>query len=275
VSAVSDFLAEPTFWWGGLAGAIVTSVVAPLITARSVRASDKRKFEQENSVLDRKFEQERSARAEQIAREDKTRAEQIAREDAARAEQITREDKLRRDESLYAAATEFTDVCTDILMNSIDVKGAFNAIRDMFYNRAGLADSKADDKLDHATKVAEQNKRIAMPFNKLRLVAPNNVLEAGSRLNAAMLAVLRTTTEPFAMPVTLKAAGDELDSFINIFRAEVGRDEYARSTAQEQAVTFLGNLKKQVDAYMQEAKAEMRAASFTSTPWDNMGQSAG
>jgi integrase len=28
---------QPTFWWGGLAGALVTGVVAPIITARSVR----------------------------------------------------------------------------------------------------------------------------------------------------------------------------------------------------------------------------------------------
>ncbi len=109
-----------------------------------------------------------------------------------------------------------------------------------------------------------------MSFNKLRLIAPNNVLESATQLNAAVMAVLRTTTEPFAMPVSLKAAGDQLDDFINVFREEVGRDEYTKSTAQQQVVSFLGNLKKQVDAYMQEAKREMMDAGFTSTPWANL-----
>ena len=63
----------------------------------------------------------------------------------------------------------------------------------------------------------------------------------------------------------------QLDNFINVFRKEIGRDEYTRSTAQQQVDTFLANLKKQVDAYMQEAKQEMRDAGFPSTPWDNMG----
>ena len=221
------------FWTGG----VIVGGRGSVGTYFSTRASDRRKFKQENTVLDRKE---------------------------------TREDKLREEESLYAAASEFTEVCTDILTNSIDAKGAFNAIRDMFYGRAGKADPKADDKLDHATKVTEQTKRIAVPFNKLRMVAPNNVLEAATQLNGAVLAVLRTTTEPFATPVTLKTAGDQLDNFINVFRKEIGREEYTQSTAQKQAVSFLGNLKKQVDAYMEEAKQEMKDAGFTSTPWDNL-----
>jgi hypothetical protein len=30
MSAVTEFLTQPSFWWGGLAGALVTGVVAPL-----------------------------------------------------------------------------------------------------------------------------------------------------------------------------------------------------------------------------------------------------
>jgi hypothetical protein len=221
------------FWTGGL----IVGGLGSIGTYFTTRASDTRKFKQEDEVLDRKE---------------------------------TREDKLRESENLYAAASEFTEVCSDILMNSVDTTGAFNAIRAMFYNRAGRADPKADDKIDHAAKRAEENKRIAVPFNKLRLVAPNNVLEAATQLNAATLALLRTTTEPFAIPITLKTAGDHLDNFINVFRREVGREPYTRSTAQEQTLTFLGNLKKQVHDYMEESKAEMRAAGFTSTPWDNL-----
>jgi hypothetical protein len=222
------------FWTGG----VVVGILGIIGTFVLTRAADKRRFNQEDKVL--------------------TRKEQ-------------RDDKLRQEENLYTAAGEFTEVCSDILMNAIDTKGAFNMIRDMFYNRAGLPDPKVDDKLDHATKVSEQTKRIALPFNKLRLVAPINVLEAASQLNAAVLGVLRTTTEPLAAPVTLKTAGDQLDNFINVFREEVGRDAYTRSTAQQQVDTFLANLKKQVDAYMQEAKQEMKAAGFRTTPWDNLG----
>jgi hypothetical protein len=222
------------FWTGGL----IVGSLGSVGTYFTTRASDKRRFNQEDKVLDRKE---------------------------------TREDKLREQESLYASAGEFTDVCSDILVNSIDAKGAFNTIRDMFYNRVGRADPNVDAKLDHVTKVTEQTKRIALPFNKLRLVAPNNVLEAATQLNAAVLTVVRMTTEPFATPITLKAAGDQLDNFINVFRSEIGRDEYTQSTAQQEVITFVGNLKKQVDAYMQEAKADMKAAGFKSTPWDKLG----
>ncbi|MGB0971075.1 MAG: hypothetical protein ACPGVG_08955 [Mycobacterium sp.] len=221
------------FWTGGL----VIGVLSGVITFVSTRASDRRKFKQEDKVLDRKED---------------------------------RDDKLREQESLYSAASEYTEVCSDILMNSIDTKGAFNAIRDMFFNTAGKADPKVEDKLDHATKMVEQTSRITVPINRLRLVAPNNVLEAATQLNAAMLAVLRTTTEPFAAPVTLKTAGDQLENFVNVFRKELGRDEYTKSMAQQQTLTFLANLQSQVDAYLVEAKADMRAAGFRSTPWDNM-----
>ena len=182
-----------------------------------------------------------------------------------------REDKLRDEESLYNVAMEYTGVCTDILTTSVDTKGAFNAIRDMFYNRAGRADPKVEDKIEHATKLAEENKRIIRPYNKLRLVAPKNVLEAATQLNAAVLTVLQTTTEPLATPVALKTAGERLDNFVNVFRKEVGRDEYTQATAQKQVISFLGNLKTQVDAYMEEAKADMKAAGFKTTPWDNLG----
>jgi hypothetical protein len=222
------------FWTGGL----IVGGLSGVGTYFTTRASDRRRFVQEDKVLDRKEE---------------------------------RDNKLREEENLYAAASDFTEACTDILMSSIDTKGAFNKIRDMFYNRTGKADPRADDKIDHAAKLAEHTKRITVPYNRLRLAAPNNVLDAATQLNAAVLALFRTTSDPFATPITLKAAGDQLDNFINVFRKEVGRDEYTRSTAQAQVVSFLTNLKKQVHEYMEEFKAEMRAAGFKTTPWDDLG----
>jgi hypothetical protein len=92
VSAISDFLTESSFWWGGLAGALVTGVVAPLITARSVRASDRRKATQEERMDDRKAE----------------------REDLRSNRQILRE-----------SANEFSAVCSSVFEKAIDAKGIF------------------------------------------------------------------------------------------------------------------------------------------------------
>jgi len=217
-------------------GAVVTAVVAPIITARSVRASDKRKADQEKAMQDRKDE---------------------------------REDKMREQENLYTVATEYVEVCSSILTDAIDTKGIFNMFRDMFYNKTGEADPMAALKFDRAEKVVESNKRIAMPFNKLRLAAPTNVLDAASRLNAAIVTVMKQTTEPFAAQVAMKTSGEELENFINVFRRELGREEYTESDAQKQVLTFMENLKGQVEAYMREAKADMKAAGFKTTPWDN------
>ncbi|MCV7198132.1 hypothetical protein [Mycobacterium angelicum] len=257
MSAVSDFFTQPGLWWGVPLGAIVAGTVGPVITARSVRASDRRKGTQEEKMHTLKADQDERLQAQKDAREDKLRREKEERED-----------KLRREETLYSAAIEFTEVASDILMNSVDIKGAFNSIRDKFYNRVGITDPNVDIKVEHATKVSENTKRIGVPFNKLRLVAPSHVLEAATQLNAAILAVLQTTTEPFATPVTFKTAGDRLDNFFSVFRKEVGQDEYTQSTSNRAVDSFMQTLKRQVDEYMEQAKADMKAAGFRTTPWD-------
>jgi hypothetical protein len=234
MSVWSDFLWTPQF----VTGSFVSGVLASGITFFSTRASDRRKFKQEKAMQARKEE---------------------------------RDDKLRDDESLYNVAMEFAEVCTDILMNSVDIKGAFNLIRDLVFTQAGANDPKAEDKIDHAMRVSEESKRITKPYNKLRMIAPKNVIEAAVNVNAAMLAVLRTTPEPFARPITYKVAADAIENFINVFRAEVGKDAYTASDAQNQTMSFLANLKKQVHDYVEESKAEMNAAGFKTTPWDNLG----
>lgn len=222
------------FWLGVPSGAVVAAIPA-LIGARSLRHSDTRKAAQEDKVQTRKEE---------------------------------REDKLRDEESLYNVAMDYIEVCTEILENTVDIKGAFNVIRDMFYNLAGADDPKADDKFDHATNASEEMKRIMKPFNKLRLIAPTDVIDAATDVNMALLATLRATTEPFAQPVTRKAAADAIEKFANVFRAEIGKDMYTASQAQERAMSFFANLQKQVDDYVEESKAEMRTAGFKTTPWD-------
>jgi Tfp pilus assembly protein PilV len=73
-------------------GSVVTGVVAPIITARSVRASDRRKAAQEERIQALNAEQEEKMQA----RKDE------------------REDKLREQQSLYTAATDFVVVSTGL-----------------------------------------------------------------------------------------------------------------------------------------------------------------
>jgi hypothetical protein len=233
MSAWLAYLSTPEFW----TGAFISGLLSGVITFFSTRASDRRKFKQEIEVLIRKEE---------------------------------REDKLRADENLYTVTTEYTEVVSDILINAIDVKGIFNMFRDAFFNATGQPDPKAMEKFDRSEKIVESNKRIGVPFNKLRLVAPTNVLDAALQLNTAVLAVMRVTIEPFAMPVAYKTAGEQLDTFINVFREEVGRGEYTKSAAHKQIMTFMDTLKNQVNSYMDVAKADMKAAGFKTTPWDNL-----
>ena len=83
-----------------------------------------------------------------------------------------------------------------------------------------------------------------LPMNRLRLVAPTNVLDAASRVTMALNATALYTTEPVAQQVARKAAGEELTKFTNIFRAEVGKDQYTEAQ-REAALSFLEMLQKQ------------------------------
>ena len=49
-----------------------------------------------------------------------------------------------------------------------------------------------------------------LPMNKLRLVAPTNVLDAASRVTTAPTTTALYTTDPLAQQVARKAAGEEL-----------------------------------------------------------------
>ena len=49
-----------------------------------------------------------------------------------------------------------------------------------------------------------------LPMNKLRLVAPTNVLDAASRVTTALTTTALYTTDPLAQQVARKAACEEL-----------------------------------------------------------------
>jgi hypothetical protein len=66
-------------------------------------------------------------------------------------------------------------------------------------------------------------------------------------------------------------SADELDGWLNTFRDLCGRDQCPPSAGQRDAQSFMDTLKRQVGDYMEEAKADMKAAGFKTTPWDNMG----
>ena len=222
------------FWTGGL----ILGGLGSVTTYISTRASDRRKAKQEDKVLDRKEE---------------------------------REDKLREQDALREAAMEFTQVSTDILTTSIDINGIFNTVRDMFYTKAGIDDPNVEPKLDHSRKVMDAQMRIAVPVNKLKMFAPTNVLAAATRATTAIMTTVQQTTEPFARLVAHKAAADELNNFISVFREEIGRDPYTNQQQQEQVASFMETLKKQVADFVEESKADMKAAGFKTTPWDTPG----
>lgn len=220
------------FWTGALVSGVLTSG----ITYFSARASDRRKAKHEREMQTLKDE---------------------------------RDDKLRGQESLYIAAQEFAQVATDILTDSIDIKGTFNVLRDALFNRTGQDDPMAKEKFEHSEKVVEAQKRIAVPMNKLKLVAPPSVLDAAQKVITALGATAKATTNPIAAQVARKAAGEELANFTNIFRVEVSKERWTDEAQRNAALSFLDMLAKQTDDFVEESRDAMRAAGFGKTPWDN------
>lgn len=229
MSAVSDFLTQSSFLWGGLAGALVTGVVAPIITARSLRASDRRKAAQEDRIDERKAE----------------------REDLRSNRQLIRE-----------TATDFSEVCSSIFEKAIDTKGIFNAVADAAATMSGKIDKKALDKVEYSISLVDETKRIATAYNNLRVVAPVPVLERATALNSAIIALINATTMPLAKPPLLAAAGRAMDDFTNAVRAELSLDPYTAADAQGASATYLETLTKQMNDYIKETQEEARRLGF-------------
>lgn len=231
MSGFVEFVTTPEF----LTGSFVSGLLGAGIGYVSTRSSDKRKFKQEEKMQTRKED---------------------------------REDKLRDQQNLHTAAMEFVEVSSDILVSTIDIKGMWNIMRDWFYNQTGQDDPMAAGKFDHSEKVMNAQMRIAVPVNKLKLLAPKEVLDAATRATTAIMTTVRQTTEPFASRVAHKAASDELNKFISVFREAAGRDPYTDAETQAQAYAFMETLKQQVADFIEEAKTDMKAAGFKTTPWD-------
>ncbi|MDM3973778.1 hypothetical protein QRB36_06320 [Mycobacterium marseillense] len=231
MSGFLEFVTTPEF----LTGSFVSGLLGAGIGYVSTRSSDKRKFTHEEKMQTRKED---------------------------------REDKLRDQQNLHTAGMEFVEVCSDILMTTIDIKGLWNIMRDWFYDQTGEDDPMAERKFGHSEKVMAAQMRIAVPVNKLKLVAPTEVLDAATRTTAAIMMTVQQTTEPFAGRVAHKTASDELNKFISVFREAAGRDPYTDAETQAQVYAFMETLKQQVADFIEEAKADMKAAGFTSTPWD-------
>ncbi|MCM3897859.1 hypothetical protein ND991_21905 [Gordonia sputi] len=229
MSAISDFLTQPGFWWGVPLGAVVTGVVGPVITARSVRASDGRKAAQDNAKEKRQAE-----------REDKKSNQKLVRE----------------------ATTAYGEVCTSIMEKATDVEGIFNAIRDADLTSKQLKDPKEIEKLEFTTNLVNETMRLTTAFNNLRLVCPNSILDKATQLNAAMMAITRATTAPIAKPLLFKEAGQALEAFTNAVRIELDLDPYTTAEAEKAFMSYMETLKKQVDDYIQEAKNEAQKLGF-------------
>lgn len=229
MSAVSDFLTEPNFWWGGLAGTIVTGIVAPLLTARSLRASDRRKADQEDKMDTKKAE----------------------REDLRSNRQLIRE-----------TATAFSEVCSSIFEKAIDAKGIFNAVTDAAATMSGGIDKKALDKVEYSISLVDETKRITTAYNNLRVVAPVPVLDKATALNAAVIALISATTMPLAKPPLMAEAGKAMDDFTNAVRAELGLDPYTAADAVGARATYMETLTKQMNDYVKETQEEARRLGF-------------
>jgi hypothetical protein len=229
MSGLITFLAQPSFWWGGLAGTLITGVVAPLITARSLRASDARKATQDERMHKLKVDQEELTTKRQLLRE---------------------------------TATNFTEVCSGVIEKVVDSKSVFNSVLDAVQNMEGQIDKKALEKIECAIDVGDQAKRITTAYNKLRVVAPGSVLHKATALNAAMLALTQTLTVPLARPPVLQQASNAFEGFMNAVRAELGLDAFTGEEANKSRTTYMETLTEQMQDYIKETQEQARRFGF-------------
>jgi hypothetical protein len=99
MSGLSDFLTTGTFWWGAGAGTVLGASITAGVNFLSTHRSDSRTFDHEDTL-------------------DQRRAD--------------REQKKSNDELVREAAMDFAEAAANALASSIDLKAAFNALRDQF-----------------------------------------------------------------------------------------------------------------------------------------------
>lgn len=229
MSALSDFFTQPGYWWGVPSGAIVAGTIGPLIAARSVRASDRRKAEQEELMDERK---------------------------------ATRENRQSNQRILRETATAFSEVCSAVLEKAIDAKAVFNAIRDAALTAGKMPDIKEVEKIEFATDLVDEMKKVTTAYNNLRVVAPVSVLQKAISLNAAMIALTQATTMPLARPPLMKKAGEAFEEFTNAVRAELDLEAFTAEDTERSASSYMEALKLQVQEYIAESRDQARRLGF-------------
>ncbi|MEV6100683.1 hypothetical protein [Nocardia sp. NPDC051981] len=229
MSTTSDFLSQPGFWWGVPAGAIIAGTIGPYITARSVRASDRRKAEQEVRMDERK---------------------------------ALRENRQSNQKILRETATAFGEACSSVIEKAIDSKAIFNAVRDAAVTAAGIPDEKEQEKIEFATDLMDEAKKVTTSYNNLRVVAPVAVLEKAVALNTAIIALTRATTLPLSRPPLMNQASLAFEAYTNSVRAELDLEAFTADDTSKAAATYLETLKRQVDEYIKETKDQARRLGF-------------
>lgn len=214
-------MSQPGLWWGVPIGTIIGGTVGPYITARSLRASDKRKADQEIKMDDRKAE---------------------------------REDLKEDRKALQDRAHGYVDVCSVVLEKAMDNRAIFNAIRDAAITAGRMPDPMEMEKIEYSVDLMDETKRLTGAYSSLRLAASGAVLEKASALNAAIIAVTGATTFPLAKPPLLKQAAAALDEFVNAVRAELGKDAYTEEDVRRANMTFTTALQSQIEAYVKDAQ---------------------
>lgn len=235
MSAFSDFFTQPGFWWGVPAGTLLGAVVTGGFSMVSTKKSDLRKIDQENDLDARKAEREQEQRNQAI---------------------------------VFEAASSYATTASDMLLAVVDENKLFNFLRDRVLSDAGEIDPNAMEKMAFVETQVTELKRLGLSLSNLKLFASTELQDAAVRVFEALRTVVRQTTEPMAKNAAMQAAAIELEKFVNVFRQERGLPKYETSDAARAQAGYMETLKEQVETFQEEARQHMRAAGFTSTPWD-------
>lgn len=224
----AHILTTHEFWAGVPSGAVI-GLAGPLVAARASRKSDGRKADHDEKMHKLK----------------------VAQEDLRSNREILRE-----------AATNFSAVCSAVIEKALDPKSVFNSVMDAAQNMQGEFDKKAFEKIEFAINLMDEAKQITTAFNHLRVVAPVPVLDAATKLNAAVLALTRATTVPLAKPPLMAEAGKAMENFTNAVRGELGLDPYTADDAVSARQTYMETLTKQMNNYIKETQEEAHRFGF-------------
>lgn len=213
-------------------GGVIGALIGAFGQARTSRASDERRADQER-----------------ISREHQVQQELTAREHA---------DKIRAEERMYEVATQFAKTAKEVASSAVDIDGIFNSVRDWALNDADMRDPNVVSKTEFATRRVKDVKRLAEGVGDLQLVAPPTIIAAAQNVFLTAQAQAQGMTETLMEPVLTKALGGAITDFVAAFRAETAQEEYTATHAQEAAVSLMQKMEADVAAFMSEYQAEAR-----------------